>query len=555
MTASSIRRLVALVVLLIGIGTKVGAQPSQAFTRIWFGDGSAATPSITFVSDVDTGLYRIGANNIGVSTGGALAWDANTTRVKSSLLFQAPTISLGNNTPALTSPTRYFQFSDTRAAAFGSTQYWGGSIETYFNSSNASTNTGLLGTIVATGALGTQNYNEIHSLEVGQSSTTTGTVAKEEAIRGFVNRSGGNTTEANGLTTYATIANGNIATNYGAKIYTPTIGSGGSITNNYGLVIEKQDVATSNVNVSAQINFPPSQAFRMWADGSTDYELTTSTPFKSGYGDGYIKNFNSWNWTGGDPGSATPIRLNYSSLLLNPTEDTTGYNQSIVGEAHVLGTHNVYNAVATTGYAEINGDAGLTNADNFSFLTGLDGEFGHYSTATITAPLLGGYFAGGVGSGTANKAWNVWLDSLWDTTGTTVERVALNISPVFEGSTSNWAIRYTTQGSQVAGLTGGGSFVDAPGTISGGATFTLTPTTSMVKLTCTDGGGCAVTMGESGIEDGQQVRIINVSANTANFSDTSGTSELAGSFAMGQWDSLTLQYVTDRWVEISRSNN
>lgn len=40
-----------------------------------FSDGSAGSPSIIFASDIDTGLYRIGANNIGVSTGGTKRLD------------------------------------------------------------------------------------------------------------------------------------------------------------------------------------------------------------------------------------------------------------------------------------------------------------------------------------------------------------------------------------------------------------------------------------------------------------------------------------------------
>jgi hypothetical protein len=67
--------------------------------------------------------------------------------------------------------------------------------------------------------------------------------------------------------------------------------------------------------------------------------------------------------------------------------------------------------------------------------------------------------------------------------------------------------------------------------------------------------GCDVTMGETGVQSGQRVTLVNVSANTVNFADTSGVTELSGSFAAGQWDTLVLEYVTDRWVELSRSNN
>jgi hypothetical protein len=85
--------------------------------------------------------------------------------------------------------------------------------------------------------------------------------------------------------------------------------------------------------------------------------------------------------------------------------------------------------------------------------------------------------------------------------------------------------------------------------------YTLTPTTSFVKLTCDDPDGANITMGETGIAEGATVTIVNVSANVCNFADTAGVSELAGAFAMGQYQSLKLVYIGDRWVEISRSAN
>jgi hypothetical protein len=62
-------------------------------------------------------------------------------------------------------------------------------------------------------------------------------------------------------------------------------------------------------------------------------------------------------------------------------------------------------------------------------------------------------------------------------------------------------------------------------------------------------------MGETGIMDGMQVVIVNMSANAANFADTAGVSETTGAIALGQYDSLEFVYVTDRWVMRSTSNN
>lgn len=85
------------------------------------------------------------------------------------------------------------------------------------------------------------------------------------------------------------------------------------------------------------------------------------------------------------------------------------------------------------------------------------------------------------------------------------------------------------------------------------ATLTLTPNGSYVALTCNDTDGCAITLGETGQQNGMHLMIVNVSANACTFSDTSGVSELTGSASLGQWGAIYLEYVTDRWVEIARN--
>jgi len=87
------------------------------------------------------------------------------------------------------------------------------------------------------------------------------------------------------------------------------------------------------------------------------------------------------------------------------------------------------------------------------------------------------------------------------------------------------------------------------------ATHTLTPEDSYVELTCNDAHTCDITMGEAGLWEGQVLRITNVSANVCDFADTGGVSELAGAFAMGQYDFLELMYDGTTWIETGRSNN
>jgi hypothetical protein len=90
---------------------------------------------------------------------------------------------------------------------------------------------------------------------------------------------------------------------------------------------------------------------------------------------------------------------------------------------------------------------------------------------------------------------------------------------------------------------------------AGAASHTQSVYNSGVRYTCNDADGCDVTMSEVGAIDGYAMTFTNESANTVNFTDTAGVTELAGNFAMGQYDTLTLRYVNDRWVELSRSNN
>ena len=70
-----------------------------------------------------------------------------------------------------------------------------------------------------------------------------------------------------------------------------------------------------------------------------------------------------------------------------------------------------------------------------------------------------------------------------------------------------------------------------------------------------NGVGHLVTVDRIESVDGQIVDIVNISANVVDFADTSGVSELNGAYAMGQWQTLALKYVDDRWVEFGRSAN
>lgn len=88
-----------------------------------------------------------------------------------------------------------------------------------------------------------------------------------------------------------------------------------------------------------------------------------------------------------------------------------------------------------------------------------------------------------------------------------------------------------------------------------GSSGTVSLGKSYVELTCSNGGGCAVAVSETGAREGETLWIVNVSANTVTFADSAGVLEMSGgtSFAAGQYQALLLQYIGDRWVEVARS--
>ena len=78
----------------------------------------------------------------------------------------------------------------------------------------------------------------------------------------------------------------------------------------------------------------------------------------------------------------------------------------------------------------------------------------------------------------------------------------------------------------------------------------ITPTASVMELTAAGAVGAELI----NAADGQLLILINTSANTITISETAAA-VMAGNFAMGQGDSLTLMGNGVVWYELSRSNN
>jgi hypothetical protein len=76
-------------------------------------NGTFAAPSLTFDSDTDTGLYRIGANNLGVTAGGAKVLDVATTG-----LGVTGALSITNTGSAAANAATFFEASLANASSF-----------------------------------------------------------------------------------------------------------------------------------------------------------------------------------------------------------------------------------------------------------------------------------------------------------------------------------------------------------------------------------------------------------------------------------------------------
>jgi len=90
------------IILTYNDGTpSITADVDQSFSPTWtgthtftnpvlFANGSDTAPSITFASDTNTGIYRLGTDNFGFTTGGVLRWDIDTTDIVFTLPQRGP---------------------------------------------------------------------------------------------------------------------------------------------------------------------------------------------------------------------------------------------------------------------------------------------------------------------------------------------------------------------------------------------------------------------------------------------------------------------------------
>lgn len=88
--------------------TSISAGTTVTATTLFFsGDGAVGAPTYSFVSDTDSGIYRIGANNIGVAVAGAKVLDVSasglgvtgTVSTNTGYLYTATITTTGAGTP------------------------------------------------------------------------------------------------------------------------------------------------------------------------------------------------------------------------------------------------------------------------------------------------------------------------------------------------------------------------------------------------------------------------------------------------------------------------
>jgi hypothetical protein len=88
---------------------------------------------------------------------------------------------------------------------------------------------------------------------------------------------------------------------------------------------------------------------------------------------------------------------------------------------------------------------------------------------------------------------------------------------------------------------------------------TLSGARSLYLISCNDPDGCALTLGESGIDPGTIVTIVNIDANDATMGDAA-PHHLAGALTLTSNDAVRLLFLRNRsgdtnWYELTRSTN
>ncbi len=275
----------------------------------------------------------------------------------------------------------------------------------------------------------------------------------------------------------------------------------------------------------------------MWDSLNTNDSLQIGTSVGDAAYSGYISIMEKADMGNAnrDPGGTTA----------NPTLRIYSADETSASD-YIQFYHDGTNGVIETGTGDLNINTTIQISSGNAITINNPGSSPSGSTIYLGSPSadVGMVFTRGNGAGGTARRWDTAINSS-------------NQLYIKDSSSGNIPIKFYDKGVYVEQLIKNVEILTiADNAVAASpASATLTPSTSFVKIDCQDADGCDITMGETVINDGQNVTIVNTSANTCNFADTAGVSELNGAFAMGQYDSLDLIYVTDTWVERGRSDN
>lgn len=188
-------------------------------------------------------------------------------------------------------------------------------------------------------------------------------------------------------------------------------------------------------------------------------------------------------------------------------------------------------------------DQTMVTATPNATVTGLNGD------DELTGFRIGAV-AGTGATGTGNQVNGMVIENI----GSTSNQRSTAIS--VEGF--NWFIGSELPGRQISTPT---TVTCADSEDGAPATATVTTYFAVIEITNADADGCDLTLAETSngfaMVSGDVVEFVVVSnaGLFVEFSDTSGVTELAGPFSAGLWDTISMRYAVDRWVERSRSDN
>jgi hypothetical protein len=259
------RRVLALADLPAGVGltgsTNTWSSLQTFSSGIAVNDGAVGTPGLRFTSDPDTGLYRIGTDSLGISTGGGLRLTVNTTGTTAAGTLTSSGVFTASSTSTFTGLATFT--GNVRATASPFT------IRNSTNAANlasfADAGVTLTGTAVVTG--GTTLQSTLGVTGATTLSSTLGVTGLSTLTGGFA--SSANSSIAGNLTLTGTgnvTAAGDVAVNGG------DITSTASVLNiDAGGTINLVDAATFAGNAGTSAYASQTTGWRITAAGGADF--------------------------------------------------------------------------------------------------------------------------------------------------------------------------------------------------------------------------------------------------------------------------------------------